>query len=228
MTTETHHVGKAAVYTPRGNPASIMFREGTTDLATAGSVFAGVVGSGLVDEYDLASLDFSGVFVDVGAHIGAVTVAVLLDNPDARAIAVEPLPENIDLFKVNMDTNGLCNRVSLIRGAVGSTSVQYGPDVHRYIGNIAGADGERVEVENIDLDRILRAANGPITAMKLDCEGGEWALLADPRIKDVPLIFGEAHGADYHARLMLALDDTHEVRWDHAQDGTGNFWAVAR
>ena len=87
--------------TPRGNPATLMARDDTSDLSVIGSTFAGVAGSPLVDEYGLKNTYITGRFVDVGAHIGSVTVAVLLDNPNATAICVEPIPENVAVLREN-------------------------------------------------------------------------------------------------------------------------------
>jgi FkbM family methyltransferase len=207
---------------PRGNPVQLWCREGTSDLSTAGSVFADVAASPLVDEYDLASLTITGHFLDIGGHIGTVAIAVLIDNPEATASIVEPLPENAALIRLNLEANGLTDRAQVFERSIGSKTVAYGSGVHRFIGNIAGPSEGAVTVPALRLSQLL-----PAQAMKLDCEGCEWKALADKRIGEVPIIFGEYHGAAPE-RLHALLDKTHEVTVTRTSDGFGLFRAVGR
>jgi FkbM family methyltransferase len=216
--------------TPRGRPAVIVTRDQTSDLAVAGSVFAGVAGAPLVDEYRLRDLHIRGTFVDVGAHIGSVTVAVLLDNPDCRAICVEPIPENIDVLTANLAENGLAHRAVVIVGAVGTNAVSYGFEgsevaaTNRYIGNLhIDAPGKRIRTRRVTLADLL-----PAEAMKLDCEGGEWAIFAEPEITSVRVVFGEYHGRPGSYGVLERFAKTHAVTFANQDEGTGNFWAVAR
>ena len=101
------NVEVVTVLTPRGNVARMAVRPGTSDLSVVGATMTGVAGSGATDEYRLAGLSVEGRFVDVGAHVGAVTVAVLLDNPGALAVCVEPVPENVAVLRQNLALNGL-------------------------------------------------------------------------------------------------------------------------
>lgn len=222
------------VRTPRGNPARFRVRDGTTDLATVGSTCE--LWGRLEDEYGLRDFYGDGLFVDVGAHIGTVTIPVLLDNPVARAIAVEPLPENIALLAENAGLNGVADRLRIIEAAVGdgrTQAIRYGPDVHRYIGDIRGATGEVRLVPTVRLDDIT---DEPIDALKLDCEGGEWVLLdtgpgARGRLRRdlsrVGIIFGEYHGHGPD-RLRALLERTHDVTILSDDGGTGLFRAVRR
>jgi FkbM family methyltransferase len=61
------------------------------------------------------------VIVDVGAHIGTTTVPALTLHGFARAVAVEPDPDNIRLLRVNVALNGLHERVRVIQAAVSDT-----------------------------------------------------------------------------------------------------------
>lgn len=214
--------------TPRGQSAKIAAREQTSDLATAGSVFEGVAGSGLVDEYHLQALHLRGVFLDIGAHIGTVTMAVLLDNPETRAICVEPLAENVAMIEANAAENGLAERVTVLHAAVGTSRMFYGPDGDsRYIGNIGGATQPAPDVPSISLDVLVAMAGDDVAAVKVDCEGCEWSLLADPAVADIPLIFGEYHSGSPD-RLHALLDATHEVTVTETAAAFGLFRAVRR
>lgn len=218
--------------TPRGNPARMGARDQTSDLSVIGSTFAGVAGAGLVDEYGLADLRFEGRFVDVGAHVGTVAIAVLLDNPGTTALLVEPVPENISVIAANLAANGLLDRATILPGAVGTNYISYlyeGSEVamtNRYIGNlnvVPQRGATRIQVRNVTLSDLLPAA-----AMKVDCEGGEWALFADPRITEIPLVFGEWHGNPGADGIREVFGRTHELSFSLVSGATGNFRAVAR
>jgi FkbM family methyltransferase len=214
-------IGTIDVHTPRGRTVRLHYRKDTSDLATIGSTFR--LWGTLHDEYDLASIQSYGLLVDVGAHIGSVCVAYLVDNKSAHAVAVEPLPENIDMIRKNAESAGVAERLTIIEGAFGTSAISYGSDDHRYIGNGRGGT-EVVTVPEASLSAIVEK-HGPVTVLKTDCEGGEWALLADPAIADVPLIVGEYHMFGPKA-LHALLDATHDVT--AGTEPTGNFRAVRR
>jgi FkbM family methyltransferase len=219
------------VRTPRGHHARMGCRAGTSDLATVGSTFE--LWGQLHDEYGTADIFLDdGAFVDVGAHIGSVAIAVLLDNPRAHAICVEPLPENVELLRANARRNGVNERLHVVEGAAGrgkTVVVRYGPDdAHRYIANIRGATGEYVTVPAITLAQIVRLAGGRIDAMKIDCEGGEYALFAakPETLRKVGRITGEYHGGEQP--LLDLLDRTHAVTVTRGDRYVGHFEAVPR
>lgn len=215
-------VGVIDVHSPRGELVRLHYREETSDLATIGSTFR--LWGKLDDEYGLAHLYSDGLMVDVGGHVGSVCIAYLVDNPDARAVAVEPLPENVEMIRTNAESAGVADRLTIVAGACGTTRVAYGHTDHRYIGNIGGANGEVVTVEEVTLSALV-AEHGPVAVLKTDCEGGEWALLADPAVADVPLIVGEYHTYGPVA-LHALLDATHDVT--AGTEPTGNFRAVRK
>lgn len=221
--------------TPRGNPVIMSARDNTSDLSVIGSSMAGVAGSGLVDEYHLADLHVAGRFVDIGAHVGSVVVAVLIDNPDATAICVEPIPENVAVLRENLALNGLEDRAQVIEGAVGTDTIHYnwsGTEhlvTNRFISNGAGIvfgqdwPHETLTVRKVGLTELL-----PCEAMKLDCEGGEWALFKQRGIGKVPLIFGEYHGEPGPDGVRAALGKTHDVTIGQVDAMAGAFRAVRK
>src|SRR6266550_4558625 len=103
------------VQSPRGNDVTVHYREDTSDLSTIGSSFR--LWGNLVDEYQLGSLPpLTGLAIDVGAHIGTVTLALLADHPDLRVTAVEPLPDNLDVLRASLAENGWTDRATVIKG----------------------------------------------------------------------------------------------------------------
>lgn len=222
-----HQVNCIETSSLRGHPARFWYRESTTDLSTVFASFS-AWGQPAHDEYALADLH-PRRFLDIGGHIGVVTVAVLLDNPDATAVVIEPLPENVELLRRNLDANGVADRTSVIEGAVGTGDEQIVTyramdDVHRFVGlstdDYPGAESVTVPTAHL---------SGSFDVVKIDCEGCEWRALLDPVVLATPLIMGEWHwgaGADAIAEL---LRDTHEVTVSTNPNGQdGNFRAVRR
>lgn len=190
--------------TPKGNPARMMLR---TDLAGNLSGFSdwNTVSSVMQphDEYGLAEIAISGRAADIGAHIGSVTIALLLDNPGLTVIAIEPVPPNLDLLRVNLDANGLTDRCEVWDGAAGSgktTTIRYGASHdesalhHAYIGNSALVYPGKPEQPHEEAQvKVFGPRDlGALDFIKIDCEGGEWSFFARG-LPDAPLIVGEAH-----------------------------------
>lgn len=196
------------VETPRGNTARFKVRPDTNDANLVYSILSGP--GGMSDEYGLAPLHLFGWAIDVGAHIGAVTVAVLLDNPALTVIACEPVEENYLLLKENLELNGIGNERFIAfpcaAGVHGWIEMTHGytewgdhhPDyvkAHRFIGNqYRHEGGVTVPVWSWSLEDLVRLTPyGTVDFMKVDCEGCEWELLDSPAVSAVNMIRGELH-----------------------------------
>jgi FkbM family methyltransferase len=170
------------------------------------------------DEYHLRQWnEITGWAIDIGAHVGAVTVALAAQHPTLRVLAVEIVPENVAMLHDNLERNGVADRVTIVTDAAG------GPDEvsrtcfvhhrshpvaapeyvekHRYIGNsfwsavYGGAfDSDAVDIPVVSLGQLLeRHGIDEVAFMKIDAEGAEWAFLRDPAISRVKYIIGEYH-----------------------------------
>jgi FkbM family methyltransferase len=224
--------------TPKGHFARITYRLETSDWNTVSSVMRPH------DEYALATLDLRGQAADIGAHIGSVTLALLLDNPELRVTAIEPVPDNVELLRLNLETNGVADRCTVIEAAVGSgrkTTIRYGytgsenATHHAFIGNTAivyPVDGN--ELPHVERSvPVLRLVDlGPLDFIKIDCEGGEWGFLKGTALAKVARIHGEAHPVLGHRAPDMAtlLAQTHDVTFSGANldPGPCGFVAVAR
>ena len=226
-------------YTPNANPLQGMWmRSGTNDLNV-------VIASGVEDEYGLRNLPLSGTAWDIGAHIGAVTVPLLIDHPDIRVVAVEPVEANCDLLWRSARDNGVSDRLDLVHGAVGAPGerttrlhVNFRGNEHAthhaFIGTTENGNGAVAENWRLGTDHDileiptysysdLAELYGVPSFIKIDCEGAEFAFLRDRAVDAVPLILGEWHNIPHSGRErsdqadFLAMLPAHEVEWipDH-------------
>ena len=232
--------------TPHGQRAVLHYRAETNDWNVISSIMAPH------DEYSLPR-GLTGWAADIGAHIGAVSIALALDNPDLSVIAVEPVPQNVDLFQANVEANGLLGQVAVIAGAAGlrdPVTVWYGrhgepsAEHHAFIGNNSTAydhggelPHETVEYPHpITLAWLVAMAGGRIAWCKIDAEGAEWDVLQDPAIRDIEYLIGEFHPVRGKRRGDLAplLDPTHVLTYPDPPKGVdpefgpGPFVAVRR
>lgn len=151
------------------------------------------------------------VVVDVGAHVGAFTVACL--DRGAVVYSFEPDTDNYDLLLDNINNHQSWESAFLCNGAVVSSSAHDSPLLDRsypVMGALANTGGKNIfsGVEGGELVRAFRIADWIEAAkarwsretkilLKLDCEGGEHQILADEGVdwSRVDYIIGEAHDA---------------------------------
>lgn len=235
MTTDSD----VSVRTPKyGRQLTFLTRSDTNDAAL-------VVGIVIDDEYRLGRLpDLTGTVIDIGAHIGSVALSLARDH-DVNVIAVEVVPENCEVLRVNTEYNQLAERVRIIQAAAsapgrkttsalwnyrsaGAEPPAYVKD-SRYIANIYSAkdsDVDRHRVRAIDLDKLMDGIDR-LALLKIDCEGCEWDFLRSPRVADVDIIIGEYHNAGGLAQLTAMLT-THDVEQVSGQADIGTFRAVRK
>jgi FkbM family methyltransferase len=223
--------------TPNGNAMTLFVREDTNDAALATGILS-------EDEYRLKGRHLFGWALDIGAHIGTVAIALAVDHPGLRVIAVEPVPDNADLIRFAVAANGLTERVFVEEsGAAGAGATKV--DVrfnfatgeadagyvheNRYVGNIWGPDAqaEVVAAKAVTLsDLMTRYLVGTFALVKVDCEGCEWDFLTAD-MSAVMEIIGEWHSAPF-SRLRRLLRATHEVELVNDHGGIGIFQAFRR
>lgn len=233
--------------TPGGRTAHFVVRDGTTDADMVSGMLR-------TDEYRLKGRDLSGWALDIGAHIGCVSVLLALDYPDLRVVAVEPVPENAEQARENVRLNHLEERVTVLCQAaagpgVAEQVVSYGyrhyegigdgyTSAHRFVGGMFASRGDpefSPSVPAVSLDALLsRFGIAEVALLKIDCEGCEWGFLDTPAVAKVRTIVGEYHAklpdqVDYtdcpKARLLELLAATHAVEFLTNEPIIGNFEA---
>jgi FkbM family methyltransferase len=229
------------VVSPKGTTVELIYREDTSDLATIGASWR--LWGKLEDEYGLADLpdDLTGTAIDIGAHIGSVALALLIDHPRLKVEAVEPLEDNCAVIRQNAERLGVADRLTLHTTGIaagktasvdwnwrGTANDGYWQN-NRYIGNVLTGDDiehETAVVPGVSLKSLMPKGER-VPFLKIDCEGCEWVALKDPAVKRIDRIAGEYHGFPGPDGLNEYLGATHTI--DIRPEGAcGMFTAVKR
>jgi FkbM family methyltransferase len=218
-------------YRLRRNGLTVLIRHRTPDVVTLGEVFHRP-DYAFPPEVD-ALLGPRGrelAVVDLGANIGLFGLWVLGERPAARILAFEPDPANAAVLRAVVDRNGFTGRWEVEEAAAGASDgvVPFEPGLFS-LSRVAEGGAGRVPMVDV-LPRL------PGTDLvKMDIEGGEWAILSDPRF---PSAAPSAMVLEYHPHLAppgeaprtaieRRLRDCgyrlHEIV--HRPDGHGMLWA---
>lgn len=206
---------------PNG-PAVFHVREDTNDLHTAMACYQ-------YDEYGLADLEAGATVLDLGAHIGGVTVQMAMRG--VRVYAYEPIPENYALLVANVKANGLddfvrCYCKAVTRRKRGMWLHVGGVDTwHGWIGGEYRKGGEARHALGISLNMVLKADNiEHVDVLKMDVEGSEWDVIGGASLttlRKIDRIVGETHGVNDGAPIKgraRLLEATRGLFEDHTRE----------
>lgn len=127
------------------------------------------------------NIPVNGIFIDVGANIGSISIPLSRMRPDIKIIAVEASPWIYNILKKNADSNNAIN-ITPVNYAVysesGKTLPVFAPKDLFGKGSLKPIYTKDAElVETISLDDIKRKFNLPIIHyIKVDVEGYEAAV----------------------------------------------------
>jgi FkbM family methyltransferase len=168
-------------YRVRASDATVVIRHGTTDVTMLDEVLcAAVYAPPPAVVAALAALGRPPRVLDLGANVGLFSADAIGRWPGARITAVEPDPENLAVLSRTAAANGGWAVVAAAAAAAPGTlrfAAGLGSESHA-----AAAEEEAVEVPAVDAFGLLAEAD----LVKVDIEGGEWPLLADPRLGATP------------------------------------------
>jgi FkbM family methyltransferase len=212
-----HELDSATFHTSFGS-CTVFHRRGTADWNNLYSCL-------VEDEYRIQDIDPEQTpnAIDIGAHIGGVSLAMAMRG--MNVVSVEPLPENVELLKLNLRTNGFPTGQIWQRSIwnkpfetvpiyYNDTSTETGR-VHEFIGGNAPGAGASIDTLTVTFRELIEAnfPNQPF-AVKIDCEGAEWEALPSIGLTDLlwcNMIFGEMHprgaGMDSVEDLFSLLAD---------------------
>jgi FkbM family methyltransferase len=220
-------------YRLRENGLSVAIRHGSGDAVTLGEVF---------HEHDYRptgdvehALRNVKRILDLGANVGLFGAFAAARWPEAEILAFEPDPDNAAVHERTIAANGLEVRWKLVRAAAGAHD------------GVAAFAAGHVALSHL-LERTNRESAGDIKVhikdvvpqlertdlLKMDIEGGEWAILGDRRFREAPprVIVLEYHPhmcpeSDPHSAAVAALmaaDLQTQLIW-RRDDGYGMLWA---
>lgn len=169
------------------------------------------------DSYQLARIPWPAdrpfTVIDIGANIG-VSALLFARHKGARVVAVEPVPDNARRLRANLHLNHADN-VTVLEAAVaasrGTASFQINPTAN-VGGHLTSAEtpGPRITVPTLTWrDLCAHAGDTGIFLVKMDCEGGEYAILdsmSDDELRAIPCLTFELHDLDRTRRMERVAD----------------------
>jgi FkbM family methyltransferase len=117
-------------------------------------------------------------YVDIGAHIGLLTLAgARAVGPTGRVLGIEPTELTFSLLERSVALNGL-SQVQLKKAAAGAKHGRIAFFIHDVLGHNSAYDtaGTRTEVDSVPLDELI-APGEPVNLVKIDVEGAELDVL---------------------------------------------------
>jgi FkbM family methyltransferase len=185
----------------------IQLRFDTSDLAVFRQIF---VEREFAPLEDLRAVE---TIIDCGANIGCASALFLTRHPGARLVAVEPDPENFERLRANLAPYG--DRVELHQNAVWKQParlklVRDTAYRHHWAVQVRECDdSEPCDLVAVDLPTLASSfGDRPIDLLKVDIEGAELALFADPAaawIRRVRVCTVESHSEEANAALVAAF-----------------------
>jgi len=180
------------------------------------------------------------VIVDVGAHIGAFSLACL-QRGAGRVVAIEPHPQNYRFLVANTLGHADAGRIVLHEVAAGrwtncevwTTLTQ--PQGAYHSGGWCAVLGQGFRVRQVAFADLL--PDGPIRLVKFDCEASEWAILdtlPDEAAKRIEAMTGEYHLAQLGGTYSVDWLRWRLERWGfdveivEGSHDIGHFWATRR
>jgi FkbM family methyltransferase len=223
------------VYSLRESGVRVALRHHTGDLMVLDEIFSQreyEVPEAIVDALPDSSAPL--VVADLGANIGLFGAWILGRFPSARIVAFEADPANAAVHRRAIAENGIEDRWQLIEAfaAPRAGKVPFAAGEFATSHQSQGEPG--IEVDAVDVFEHL----GEVSFLKIDIEGAEWALLADPRFEQLPadVVVLEYHrdGCPAPDPAELAEQRLAEAGYDvvrgPAKDayGAGLLWGVRR
>lgn len=136
--------------------------------------------------YEKSTIDFiearlpeGGVFIDIGANVGGITLPICRRRKDIRAISIEASATVFNYLQENIAANGIQNCYAInkaLSNTSGDTVMFYSPEKLFGKGSVTPLFTDvGVAVETITLDDILISQGEPkVDIIKADIEGYEY------------------------------------------------------
>ncbi len=224
-----------AGYHTRARRIPYFIRHGTRDVGIFSEIF-------IAGEYEppaqvtkrLAELGRPPRILDLGGNVGLFAAYCCDRWRGATVVSVEPDPDNLDLLR---RTAGNGDAIDVLAACAtcrdGSVQFVAGHFAESYVAADEGAGVETIEVPCADVFRLAESMD----LIKIDIEGSEWEVLADPRMAALTAsaLVMEWHDKqcpypDPSAAARSALDRAgYDVLSEHQPvSSNGTIWAARR
>ncbi|MEA5581256.1 FkbM family methyltransferase [Nodularia harveyana UHCC-0300] len=143
------------------------------------------------------------LIVDIGANVGYSIIDFTHKYPSANLVAFEPHPAHLAVIHRHLEINNLLNKVQV----VGSAASNCNADMF-----LTNRGGESTVIESLDSDCLpikvcdffTWMGTQTIDLLKMDIEGGEYAILNDKRLETVNI-----------RKIVLEWHNTEEIPNGH-------------
>ena len=180
---ELFHRDDLLFYRVRENGYRVAVRHSRAAVVILGEVFNRHCYQPSADVEQL--LPLAPTILDLGGNIGLFGLFAASRWPEAQIVAFEPDPDNAALHKMTIDANDLTGRWQLVQAAAsnhdGEVSFVAGLNA---VSHVADPTSTEPTIKVPVLDVLPRIAQADL--LKMDIEGGEWAILGDPRFRETP------------------------------------------
>lgn len=189
----------------------------------------------------LADVPAAPVVLDIGAQIGAFSLAVAAANPNARVHSYEASPTTAKYLKGNVDRNNLEGRITVhataMAGAEGEFTLLDTGTASGHNGLTApeGIGAVEVTVPATTFDKAVAEAGGRVDLVKMDVEGAEYEILANSSPESwtaVRRVVMEYHPLPGHSleeiENFFAGVGLHRVRHESVTPGLGALWLARK
>lgn len=172
-------------------------------------------------DYQLNDIQFKSDrprIIDIGAHIGLVSVFLAKYYPTSTVESYEPNPDNYSHLVKNIKANRLRNVKTHHAAVTGDGRGVIIQTVSDNSGQYSIYKNGGKKVHSVSIAKLL---NKPIDLLKIDCEGAEYEIfdaLTDEQIKSIGAIRGEFHQlkgdgitrlSDLYSRVFNLCRDFH-------------------
>jgi FkbM family methyltransferase len=181
-----------ATYRLRRSGVAVAIRHHTGDVMVFDEIFS----QGEYEPPPGVELPAVGSAVDLGANIGLFGAWLLGRSPGARIVGYEPDPGSAAIHRLAIEANGLSDRWRLVEAFAGTRpgTTSFAAGQHA-----VSRAGEGIEVPVVDV--LPELANTDL--VKIDIEGAEWPILADPRFRELR---AQVVVLEYHAEGCPGAD----------------------
>ena len=226
--------GEAACYHLRGSGTALCVRHGTGDQHVYDEVFRRHVydfPAPVAKTLDAAGSDLT--VVDLGGHVGFFGAYLRSRYPHARVTAFEPDPDSSALLERVIAENRASDSWQVVQACAldHDGEVDFTPG-QNCLSRLEGeGNGATIRVPAVDVFPYLAG----VDFLKLDIEGSEWPILADPRFAELglkaavleyhPHMAPEADARAAAARLLGSAGFETSLIFHSDEEGHGMLWA---